>query len=318
MSVLARAGRRIIEPVWLGEALSRAKSMPEAQADAIRGLILAARRRARAARALGLDEHDIAALALERDASALAISALVAARGSEARSLSHAEAWTALDRLDIAKPDHLARTRELFGAEDPLALDRLTPKQARAARVSTERTLRWLLGALEPRTPRAIRVSRVLRVALAAVVIGGGLPLAIWWLLRPPNLAIQHPVAASSLRPGTPKPEALTDGNTGEARPVMTLDQDSPWFRVDLLDQATLERIVLHVPPDPAPAMFPLVIELSQDDQTYSPVATLERAPAKKKVWRLSLAGRRARYVRLRHPGAGHLAFHEIEVFGRK
>jgi len=320
MSLLGRAGQRALEPIWLGEALGRARALPAERAERIRSLGAAAHRRARAAGALRHDEHDVAALGLEREAALLAIAALAAAHSEHDGDLpSPARARALLEELAPklrAAPAGIELAREVLLADDALSLDALTPARARAARASSVKLLSWLLGNVEVRAPRELRWARVLRVAAAVLVALGALPLGVWWILKPPNLALHHPVAISAQRPGSGAPAALTDGVIREQRPVLTLDQDSPWARVDLLDPSSLRSVVVHAPSNAPQPMLPLVLEISDDDSTFAEVAT--RAQPIDGHWRIDLDGRKARYVRLRHPGPGSLALNEIEVFGHR
>jgi len=306
---------RLLEPVWLGHALRRAKELPAERAESVRKLGLAAVHRARAAAALTDERHDVAALGLEREAAALAISALLTERGDhDGSALEPAEAWRRLATPPPRAPRELGAAQEVLAAEDALSLERLDARRARMARARTTKVVGWLLRALEVRSPAEIRLARWLRTTAAVLIVAGGLPAAIWWIRRPPNVALFHPVAASSQRPGSLKFDVLTDGSS-RGKPAMTRDEPSPWVRVDLLDDVRLVGVVVHAPPQPPPTMFPLVLEVSDDDRQFTEIATW-KGPGPE--WRIGLAGRRGRYVKLRHPGTGMLSLTEIEVFGRK
>lgn len=322
MSALGRVGSRLVEPLWLGTALARARAVPAPERERFRTLAIAALRRAEAARALRHDEHDVAALSLERDAAALLLSALATIHaGHDGSVMAPSAAWATLDSLLQQKllsdpPATLERTRELLASDDVLTLENLSPPRARAARAAVARTLSWLRGAIEARSERELRHTRVVRTSLFVLALGV-LPFAGRWLLGPPNLAIYHPATASSLRSGGAPLGTLTDG-TSKGAPVVTMQQDTPWLRVDLLDPATLQDVVVHLPAKQPSDMFPLVLELSDDDEGFAQVARLPAPPADRTPWRVPLAGRRARYVRLLHPGTGSLAVTELEVHGRK
>ena len=307
--------RRLLEPVWLGRALDRAQKLPADRAEPTRKLGLAALHRARAAAALTDERHDAAALGLEREAAALAISALLTERGDhDGTPLEPADAWKQLGTTLDGAPRHLEQAREILAAEDPLSIEQLSPKQARLARAHTSKALGWLLGALEMRTPREIRFARFVRGAATVLAVLVAVPTAIWWIRRPPNVALFHPVVASSMRPGSAPFDTVTDGSSS-GRPAMTRDEASAWVRVDLLDQVRLVGVVAHAPKPPPPTMFPLVLEVSDDDIHFTEVATW-KAPGTE--WRVGLGGRPGRYVKLRHPGAGMVALTEVQVFGRK
>ncbi|MBK7582593.1 MAG: discoidin domain-containing protein [Myxococcales bacterium] len=306
--------RGLVERLLLRAAIERAQALPEMHAARARALGHAAVRRASAARALRAEEHDIAALRLAREAAELAIAALLAARGELPEELmAPPEPWARLAQLALPEPPtSLSRVREMFEPRDPIQLDSLTSSEARRARADASLVVDWLLEHAEPRTPRALRGARALRV----VTLVGGLAGAVWFVLWafvwPSNEAAYKPVAISSLQRGSAPSEAITDGERTKA--VTTDRQEQPWVRVDLLNTVAIERVAVYAPDKSA---VPLIVEISDDDAKFAEVA-VRAEPISKGRWVAGLGKRRARYVRLRHPGAGALVFSEIEVWGKR
>jgi hypothetical protein len=302
----------LLEPLTLRRARALAASYPAERADRIRELRAAAGRRAAAARALRHEEHDVGALALEREAAALAISAWLLARGEhDGARLDAAEAWARMGSPPDA-PAALEQARPWLAAEDPLAFDALSPRDARRARAATARALGWLLEQTELRTPRQVRWARVLRISGTLVAVAAAVALYLWLFVLPWNVAAHKPVVESSHRGGVAPATVLTDGERDRGY-TGTVHQEHPWVRVDLLDPFVIWRVVAYARTGCA---APVVIELSDDDRTWTEVGRAGISGQKR--WQLDFPRRRARYVRLRHPGAGMLTLSELEVIGRR
>ena len=303
---------RALEPLTLRRAAALSASYPEERRDRIRELGSASARRALAARAMRQDENDIAALALEREAAALAISAWLVARGEhDGRPLPPDEAWARLGPVPDA-PAALETARVWLASKEDLALDRLRPREARRLRASTARALGWLLDQIEVRTPREVKWARVRRIVGTLVTTVSGVLLFLWLFVFPWNVAAHKPVQVSSQRSGVGKSAVLTDGETGRVL-FGTTHQEQPWVRIDLLDPFVISKVVIYSANGSA---VPLVVELSDDDRHWTEVARggSDRVPR----WQLGFAKRRARYVRLRHPDTGMLSLSEVEVLGRR
>lgn len=311
---MSALGTKLTEPLLLRAALERARAIPRKHAARARELGLAARRRAAAARALRSEEHDVAALRLEQEAAALALGALLAAKGLAADGPPPPrEAWARLAELELPEPPpNLEAARKILAAEAPLALDALGSDGARRARAETAATLAWLLRLAEPRTEQELRQARFARTATLAAALVGATWLGLWLFVWPANEAAHKPVAMSSLGRGSAPTEVLTDGK--DDRPAVTDRQREPWARLDLLNQVAIERVAIHTAPQTS---LPLILEISQDDRRFAEVATLRDA-APRGRWLVPLAKQRARFVRLRHPGDGALALSEIEVWGKR
>ena len=234
MGLTGFARRRLIEPIWLGAAMSRAERTPLDARPRVAELGRAARRSSAAARRLRSDEHDIAALALERRAFCFAVTALDAASGAPGEGvLTPSAAWARYEaRLGAKNRDEL---RAVLATDDALALERLDPRGARRARLALERVLAELLDLAEPRSPRELRVSRVLRSAVLGFVVFGGIALALWAGLAPHHVGRYKPVSSSSLRQGSQPIAVLTDDTAASNNVASTAVEESPWVRVDSL-----------------------------------------------------------------------------------
>lgn len=305
--------RAWLEPLLLTRAIARARAVPEATRPRAGALGKAAFARRRAARALRTEEHDAAALSLEREAARLAISALVAARGETfEREPSASEVWARLPALPDA-PAGLAEARTLLASDDPLAFDGLSLAEAARARARVAPVVDWLLAQAEPRTEHELRWLRVVRWAAVAGGVAAAVWLVLWLFVFPRNEAERKPVAQSTVRSGTANPDVLTDGER-RGRISSTDRQTQPWVRVDLLNRVAIERVEVFGNVDTS---VPLVLELSDDDQRFAEVA-VQKEPLTKGHWRADLHGKRGRFLRLRHTGTGQLALSEIEVWVKR
>lgn len=256
----------------------------------------------------------MAALRLEQEAAALAIAALVAARGSLAGAPKPSEAWTLLEELSLPDPPpSLGTARALLETDDPLAFEGFDVARARRARAEIAPTLAWLLELAEPRGETELRVTRALRIGTLALSLAGSVWLVLWLFVWPSNQAAARPVAMSSLVRGSPPTEILTDGKL-EGPLAVSERQHEPWARVDLLNPVVIERVVVHTGRE---TTLPLVLELSDDDRRFREAAKLLE-PSAKGRFIVGLGHERARFLRLRHPGEGVLALGEIEVWGKR
>jgi hypothetical protein len=142
--------------------------------------------------------------------------------------------------------------------------------------VERAKTRRWLGRARRP-----------------AIIIGTPLALVLVWLVWPrPNLVANRPYRlSSSQRPCT---ELFSCGNAF----FHTQEEDSPWIDYDLGQPTVLHRIEVANRSDCCgERTLPLVVELSLDENNWQEAA---RVAEPFTVWKGSLEGRTARYVRLR------------------
>jgi hypothetical protein len=308
--------RLLVEPLWLARALARAETVGDSKRGRVRQLAGAAARRHDAARALRDDLLDAGALMLEREAFRLAVSAHSALHGEAGDPLPSAQAWQELERglVPISACDN-AEARVALASDDALAIDALSPRAARQARIASERIVSSLLRALEWRTPLEIRRVRQLRMAaLGCAVIGLG-AFGAFAIHYTANVARFKAPSASGVAPGSPPATVLTDGEIGPGNVLRVAPGESPWVSVDLLGRFRLSRVVIH-PGVASPAdMLPLALEISTDNERWTEVGTRRAPLAQNGIWTVELGGRAVRWLRVRHPGHGSLALSEIEAY---
>jgi hypothetical protein len=281
----------------------------------------AAQRRIRVARDLPESEGAVA-LALYREAAVFLIAALGQSSHGEKVELSStaAEAWRNFDEyprpVSHAKtPDKLASAREVLANDDPLAPDALGPTEVRDAVAAAAETVAWLSSALEPRTQSEIRGSRRVRVVgVAALVVFLLYELAVS-LFSPKNLALNKPAAASSQRPGS-DPSGVDNGEVEHGFGVHTNLDPNPWVRIDLGASVPIHEVRVYnrgdgYPPD----NLPLVLQISDDDNTYTDIEERTEMFTREQPWIAKLDAKRARYVRVYMPKQGYIALSEIEVY---
>ncbi len=117
--------------------------------------------------------------------------------------------------------------------------------------------------------------------------------------LEPADLAEGKPwVASSSWANCTPR--AGRCGPLTSRIVFHTLDDDSPWFRIDLGQPTTFTRATIINRSDDAPERaVPLLLEVGDDGTTFREVARRESVFS---IWRASFDPVTARYVRVRVP----------------
>jgi hypothetical protein len=308
---MRRLAQRLGEPLLLTRALARARAIPAEHADRARALGAAARRRAAAAAALRNDEQAIAALRLDQEAAGLALAAVLAQRGELGDETPPVSVlWSGAAALSDPPPNFPAACA-ILSNDDPVAADARGSVGALRARREIAPTLRWLLALAEPRSARELVVTRVFRVIALALCTAAAAWLALWLFVWPSNEALHKPVVMSSLVRGAAPTATLTDGaESGEAS--TTVRQADPWARIDLMNHVAIESVRVHVR---AETSRPLLLEVSDDDRKFTEVARRIDAVGTGR-WRVVLGKKRARFVRLRHPGEGVLSVSEIEVWG--
>jgi hypothetical protein len=169
-----------------------------------------------------------------------------------------------------------------------------------------------------------------LRVASARwllLLVAGGCLLGYAGVGSARNLARGKPIRMSSnceapptYSPISVEPSRLVDGSKSRWYDACTQKERGPWVWIDLQAAAKLDSVVVTGRRDCCwgYADLPLVLELSEDDATFTEVARRELPISDRDPWRVKLAGARGRYVRLRvdAPGAASIVLQEIEVFG--
>jgi len=258
-----------------------------------------------------------------REAIALATTAALVGRGEHPTegTLSGVEAWAHIDSLEDAtgRGPSSESVAAVMTTQDLLTADQMDTAEALRVRPELERTLQWLLSTVELRSPLAIKVRRGLRVAAVLVVLAGCLIATLTWALSPPNVAAGRPVKASSRWPGSPDPSGLTDGIRGNGYGAHTTVEDEPWVEIDLGASHLLREVVVHHRSDGFQhESLPLTLELSDDQVTWSAVATRSKVFTDRDPWRVKLDGNRARWVRLVVHRRGYIALSEIEIYGSK
>ncbi|MBL8938797.1 MAG: discoidin domain-containing protein [Archangium sp.] len=129
--------------------------------------------------------------------------------------------------------------------------------------------------------------------------------------LEPTDIAEGKPwVASSSWATCTPK--------AGRCGPLTsrilfhTLDDDSPWFRIDLGEPKTMSGATIINRSDDVPERaVPLLIEVGDDGSTFREVA---RRESQFSVWRASFDPVKARFVRVRVPRKTWLHLEAVKI----
>ena len=180
----------------------------------------------------------------------------------------------------------------------------------------------WLEPKIETRTLRQVRLERVLRPLAALLLVAAG----AWWLWAPHNLALNKTVTASSicrllpLMIGANPLGRAVDGIRREAAAVCTRRQVSPWLAVDLEKAHTLTEVVIYNRGDCCWGVdeLPLQVQISLDNQNFKTIATLTKPFTEDFPARVSVEGKKARYVRLMGPAIANkmIVINELEVYG--
>ncbi len=323
-AVLENAFNQLIrEPLLLRQAEHRARRYSADQHARLTRLTRAAQARHVAALELRRDETRGAALALERDACALAITALLVAH-DEHRSdtgLPPREAWLRLRDVEASLgqiPDSVQVARDMLSDPDPLSPEHDQTKPT-VLRDAAQATFEWLTAQYEPRTPRQIvrqrwlRIGAIILAALLLVVAG------LAWAQRPPNVARGKSVLVSSHQARTPPPSEVVDGSRKGYFGVHTGKDNPPWVEIDLGETYRLSRVVVVNRGDGHfDEILPVALQISNDDQTWYEVAVRKKKFTQWDPWRVRLKGDQARFVRVIKQGAGHIVLSEIEVYGRR
>jgi hypothetical protein len=325
-AIFSRIISRLRDHLLLARARETVTAYATTQQVGIRRLFDAAERRARAAGELCDDKHMPVALGLLSEASRCYAAALLLSR-DPAFEPADLDSSALFDRLDalVAEgsvgpaPDGYQAARELLSQRNPLKFDDFSPADLSASRETIDPTLQWLRDLIEPRTLGELTRAGVARIATAVAATVGCVFVLSWLValaLRPPNVALNRPVTASSQWPGSSAPAGATNGEIETAYGAATNSENNPWIRVDLTEPYNLHSITVHQRADGHHAQgFPMCVDISENEKDWAELGC--RTDPSAGDWTTSTK-RRARYVRVRSVGVKLLALTEIEVRGRK
>jgi len=312
---------RLLEPILLRHAEKIAESTNAEKREQIAPLHRAAKSRIDATRELRGEGENAAAISLQRQAFALAVTAALASKGDldGKTPLTTSEAWARLGELGEAPSAERASLETLMKDDDPLAGDRLDPKQADEARIALDAVIAWAMSKVEPRTVRAIKAQRVIRtigLSLGFIVL---LTAAVVWAVSYPNVARGKPVRASSRYPNSPEPAGATDGIRGNGFGVHTNVEERPWVEIDLGAVYLIRRIeVFHRSDGYQEESLPMTLEISEDRSRWTEIGTRAQAFTAKDPWKSVVDRQRAQFVRVSVRRKTYLSLSEIEVYGSK
>jgi hypothetical protein len=303
----------------LRQAERRAAEVPSERLQLIRKLSLAGSRRLNAAIDLRETAPEVG-LILLREASPLLIAAYAVARGHDVDPGSGvAAAWRELDKTGPKDaPEQLGAVAETLSAADPLAFDVMSRDDVLAKFTAAETVLTWLYHQIDARSPKEIRFARIVRIAIVATLAVASLVWAGMSLFSAPNVALHKPTASSSLWPGSGT-DGLTNGVNENGYAVATNYEPDPWIRVDLQDVYRISSIVVVPRGDGhADELVPAAVEISETGSDWSEVGRRSETYSQLLPWKVSVSGKRARYVRVRGLRQTVIALAEIEVRGRR
>jgi hypothetical protein len=178
---------------------------------------------------------------------------------------------------------------------------------------------------VDTRPTREVQLRRV----LWGVAIGAALLCLLWGVLKPKNVASGKAVASSSVCRRIPPPRyrearlaRLVDGVIAEASfGVCTAVEHNPWITVDLAKQHRITSVVVYSRSDCCwgSTDIPLQLQLSNDNREFVTVATRTKPFTDELPWRVAVAGRSARYVRLYSPAnePRDIVVNELEIYER-
>lgn len=242
------------------------------------------------------------AVSLYREAAYWAL----AARAPDASPANLTEAIElAPDGLDDVVREALVERTYVDTAE-------LTPEAQSREALAASAYVHGLVNALDAReraiTERWTRITALL-VALFFVTVGYPLGAAA---LRP-SLAATHPWRASSAMSGFAREgRGVTLPNTGPRVFFHTESESAPWVAFDLERREAVRSVTVINRADCCQERaVPLVLELSDDGAQWNVVARRDEVFDE---WKVELAPRVARHVRLRALGTTNLHFANVEI----
>jgi hypothetical protein len=307
----------------LRQAEARAAEMPDERRQSLRKLSAAGAHRLNAANDLRESAPEIG-LILLREASLFLIAALAEMKGHKVDlNAGVASAWRVFDEMKSTAglentPADVSAVAATLSQEDLMAFDALPRDEALTKFSSAESVLSWLCEKIDTRSPKDIRRARFVRIGLSAAVL---LLVVIWGissLLQAPNVALHKPTTASSYWPGSPV-DGLTNGVTEAGYAVATNLESEPWIRLDLEGFYRISSITIVPRGDGhADELVPAVVETSENGTEYTEAGRRTETYSQTFPWKVSLSGRKARFVRVRALKHTALALAEIEVRGRR
>jgi hypothetical protein len=319
-------GSNLHEWLFARQASRASLALTDAQRAAVRIEDDAARALWWTARATTGGRRLATVLALYRDACDRFVRAFLFARDAHAED-AHAEIASlspvaAFDRMEAAIPRQLLpepRTldslRRLQSASNPLDLRGLAvAEEESGGRDRLEAGMRWLSSLVEARSPGEIKTTRVVRVTVVSIL---GASFAILIAL-PGNVASGKPATASSTAFNTTAAGAVDGDNNTAAYGFHSQEDPSPWLRIDLERSCRIKEIKIFGRGDgPFDQSIPLALEVSDDGNSFRPIARRTEAFSQVDPWVVDAQGVVARFVRLRGERPSVLVVSEVEVYGR-
>jgi hypothetical protein len=324
LPVLGEVGETFREFFLLAQAERKSTTLSASQLDGVRAYEDAARRRLSAAQGLRDPTELRVALSLYRSAALLQIAAFLLSRDHslEVERLTPEDMLERLSRAldgddgDVSNASEIESLRNVVTASDPFAIERFPTETARGAVDGLESATRWLATLVESRSPARLRWVRRIRLAAAAIA---ALALTVWfarWALSPPNVALHKPARSSSIDFDTQASGAV-DGELNGRFGFHSQLEDSPWLSIDLERPCLLKTVEIYGRGDCCyDQSIPLVLEVSDDDRSYRPIAERTTPFNENDPWVVKPPGERARFVRLRADHHGLLVLGEVVVHG--
>ncbi len=315
----------LVDRFLLGGAERKVASYPRARRNKMDEFFTAADVRWRAAGEL-LD-GPVASLSLLREAALLYMAAfvVVAPDGDVREPLRPADVVEQFEKLDKALPSPCSKSEldaffQLLVAADPLAFDRLAPRDAAERAKSIPAIVAWLRELNEPRTVGQIKRQRFFRVASFGFVVLGLLGWGARALFAPKNIALHKPVTMSSMFPGvTSNPSALTDGVTTGSFAVHTNKEEKSWVQIDLGDVYRIDKVKIYNRGDGwFDEGLPMTLDLSENGTDFTEFETRTKSFSQWIPWTAEVGKKKARYVRVHGKKGEYVTLSEIEVFGNK
>jgi F5/8 type C domain-containing protein len=173
-----------------------------------------------------------------------------------------------------------------------------------------------LLAELEEpaRRARDTRLRARLRTLAPALIFASIAAVAAWGWFHPREVSSGKPWTTSSAAFVCDPAHTLCGGARTHIL-FHTVEEDAPWFEIDLRAAHELTGIEVRNRTDCcADRALPLIVEVSLDHQHYQRVA---RKFANFDSWKQQFPATRARYVRLRVGRRSSLHLEQVRVFGR-
>ncbi len=271
-----------------------------------------------------LGVHSHAVLTLRRACVAMLLRAVMVREGlAWPKGWMTEEQWRSIEELEPLSSMVLALTADqkralaaCFGEEGEHLLLGLEYRQrrelGRALKIAEIQ-----LTSLFQKQARKRRVRWWLWAALITTVVVcsmGWLGWLIWRIEHQTraNLAYRRPVRGSSSFSAEYQPSRLVDGIRTELG-FHTKHENGPFAVIDLGKVTSFERVVVYNRTDCCfNRAVPLVVEVSDDDSTYLPLA--ERNEVFER-WEASTPHAQGRFLRLRLNGTNMLHLNEVEIY---